>query len=80
MLVDSNGLILNVKVLPANISDSLGARILLCEISSIISFLKVIFADSNYDKTGLISYISSMTDIALMIVKNINNNVKSFIV
>jgi putative transposase len=67
--------VLNVKVLPANISDSLGARILLCEISTFLVCLRLVFADSGYDKTELFSYMQTMTDAALLIVKKLDGQV-----
>ena len=42
LIVDSNGFLINAKVLPANISDSLGAQILLYEIPSFLAFIKII--------------------------------------
>ena len=42
--------------------------------------MKLIFADSGYYKKELISYLSKMTDIALMIIRNIKNSTKGFFV
>lgn len=52
-MVDSNVFLINVKVLPANISDSLGSQILISDICSFLAFIKIIFADSGYDKEHL---------------------------
>jgi len=48
LLVDTNGLILDVLVHPANLTDRQGAKLLLAPLKDVFPRLKLIWADSGY--------------------------------
>lgn len=67
--VDVNGLLLAVVVTAANIGDRIGAKLLVIAVLNTCTRLKLIWADSGYDGAPLTTWIRSVADIALQVIK-----------
>lgn len=70
ILVDTQGLLLSVKVHPANISEWEGAKLLLEPLKAKFSRLKLIWADGGYNKGGLAEWLKNLLGWELEIVQH----------
>lgn len=68
--VDADGRLLMVNLTPADISDSAGAKAVLRALRSKWPWMKTLFADSAYDRTGLMDE-AAMLDFTIEIVRKI---------
>ncbi len=59
LLVDTNGLILQVLVHEANIQDYRSGKRLLAQLSGVLPRLKLIWADSGYNKEGFDEWVKA---------------------
>lgn len=67
--VDVEGFLLAAVVSAANLGDRMGAKLLVIALLNICDQLKVIWADSGYDGKPLATWIRSVADITLTVIK-----------
>jgi putative transposase len=60
LLVDTNGLLMHVLVHEANIQDYNGGKLLLEPLGGLFPRLKLIWADSGYNKGGFVAWVKEM--------------------
>jgi transposase len=67
--VDVEGFLLAVVVTAANVGDRMGAKLLVIALLNICTRLKLIWADSGYDGAPLATWITSVADVTLQVIK-----------
>jgi transposase len=67
--VDVEGSLLAVVVTAANIGDRMGAKLLVIALLNTCTRLKLIWADSGYDRAPLTGWIASVAGVTLQVIK-----------